>query len=77
MCGKVDLKNCILYLRNLEMCVLDVDMKVVMVYCVDLVRGGYIGFDFKIRDINIVKLVDFIFLMDIIVFMLRFFEGRV
>lgn len=73
VCGKVDLKNRTLYLRNL----LDADMKAVMVYRADSVRGGYTGFDFKIRDINIAKLVDFIPSMDTIVPMLRSFEGRV
>ena len=75
VCGKVDLKNRTLYLRNLEMRALDADMKAVMVYRADSVRGGYTGFDFKIRDIN--KLVDFIPSMDTIVPMLRSFEGRV
>ena len=56
---------------------LDADMKAVMVYRADSVRGGYTGFDFKIRDINIAKLVDFIPSMDTIVPMLRSFEGRV
>ena len=73
----LDLKNRTLYLRNLEMRALDADMKAVMVYRADSVRGGYTGFDFKIRDINIAKLVDFIPSMDTIVPMLRSFEGRV
>lgn len=51
-------ENRTLYLRNLEMRALDADMKAVMVYRADSVRGGYTGFDFKIRDINIAKLVD-------------------
>ena len=77
MCGKVDLKNRTLHLRNLGMRALDADMKAVMVYRADSVRGGYTGFDFKIRDINIAKLVDFIPSMDTIVPMLRSFKGRV
>ncbi len=75
--GKVDLKNRTLYLRNLEMRALDADMKAVMVYRADSVRGGYTGFDFKIKDINIAKLVDFIPSMDTIVPMLKSFKGRV
>lgn len=70
-------ENRTLYLRNLEMRALDADMKAVMVCRADSVRGGYTGFDFKIRDINIAKLVDFIPSMDTIVPMLRSFEGRV
>ena len=74
---QTDLKNRTLHLRNLGMRALDADMKAVMVYRADSVRGGYTGFDFKIRDINIAKLVDFIPSMDTIVPMLRSFKGRV
>lgn len=75
--GNVDLKNRTLHLRNLDMRALDADMKAVMVYRADSVRGGYTGFDFKIKDINVAKLVDFIPSMDTIVPMLRSFKGRV
>ena len=43
VCGKVDLKNRTLHLRNLGMRALDADMKAVMVYRADSVRGGYTG----------------------------------
>lgn len=75
--GRVDLKNCALHLRNLEMRALDADMKAVIVYRADSIRGGYTGFDFKIKDINVAKLVDFIPSMDSIVPMLRSFQGTV
>ena len=48
VCGKVDLKIVHYILRNLGMRALDADMKAVMVYRADSVRGGYTGFDFKI-----------------------------
>lgn len=75
--GDIDLKNRTLHLRNLDMRALDADMSAVMVYRADSVRGGYTGFDFKIKDINVAKLVDFIPSMDTIVPMLRSFKGRV
>ena len=56
---------------------LDADMKAVMVYKASSPRGGYAGFDFKIRNINIAKLVDFVPSLDTIVPMLRSFKGRV
>lgn len=75
--GDVDIKNGSLYLRNLDMCAMDADMKAVIVYRADSLRGGYTGFDFKIKDINVAKLVDFIPSMDTIVPMLRSFKGTV
>lgn len=75
--GDVDIKNGTLHLKDLTMRALDADMKAVMVYHADSIRGGYTGFDFKIKDINVAKLVDFIPSMDTIVPMLRSFKGRV
>lgn len=63
-------KSYIIFKKFGNACI-DADMKAVMVYRADSVRGGYTGFDFKIRDINIAKLVDFIPSMDTIVPMLR------
>lgn len=75
--GNVDVKNGTLHLSNLSMNALEADMDAVMVYRADSVRGGYAGFDFNIKDINVAKLVDFIPSMDTIVPMLRSFKGRV
>ncbi|WP_455672443.1 AsmA family protein [Phocaeicola sp.] len=75
--GNVDIKNGALHLRDLNMRALDADMQAVMVYRADSVRGGYTGFDFKIKDINVARLVDFIPSMDTIVPMLRSFKGTV
>lgn len=75
--GRVDLKRGTLHLRDLRMRAMEADMQAVMVYRADSVRGGYTGFDFKIKDINVAKLVDFIPSMDSIVPMLRSFKGRV
>lgn len=75
--GAVDIKNQAIHLEDLSMRVLDADMKAVMVYKAGSPRGGYAGFDFKIRNINIAKLVDFVPALDTIVPMLRSFKGRV
>ena len=75
--GAVDIKNQSIHLEDLSMRALDADMKAVMVYKAGSPRGGYAGFDFKIRNINIAKLVDFVPALDTIVPMLRSFKGRV
>ncbi len=75
--GEVDVKKQAVHLKNLTMRALDADMKTVIVYKASTPEGGYAGFDFKIRDINVAKLVDFIPSLDTIVPMLRSFKGRV
>lgn len=75
--GAVDVRNQAVHLKDLSMRALDSDMKAVMVYKASSSRGGYTGFDFKIRDINVAKLVDFIPSLDTIVPMLRSFKGHV
>ncbi len=75
--GAVDIKNQAIHLEDLSMRALDADMKAVMVYKAGSPRGGYAGFDFKIRNVNIAKLVDFVPALDTIVPMLRSFKGRV
>lgn len=75
--GAVDIKNQAVHLKDLEMRALDADMKAVVVYKASTPRGGYAGFDFKIANINVAKLVDFIPALDTIVPMLRSFKGRV
>lgn len=75
--GAVDIKNQAIHLEDLSMRALDADMKAVMVYKAGSPRGGYAGFDFKIRNINIAKLVDFVPALDTIVPMLHSFKGRV
>ncbi len=66
--GAVDIKNQAIHLEDLSMRALDADMKAVMVYKAGYSsRRGYAGFDFKIRNINIAKLVDFVPALDTIV----------
>lgn len=75
--GAVDVKNQAVHLKGLSMRALDADMQTAMVYKAATPRGGYAGFDFRIKDINVAKLVDFIPSLDTIVPMLRSFKGRV
>ena len=75
--GAIDIKNQSIHLKDLSMRALDSEMKAVMVYKASTPRGGYAGFDFKIKDINVAKLVDFIPALDTIVPMLRSFKGHV
>ena len=75
--GNIDIRNSALHMKDLKMRALESDMEAVMVYRADSVRGGYSGFDFKIKDINVAKLVEFIPSMDTIVPMLRSFKGHV
>lgn len=75
--GAIDLKNQSIHLKDLSMRALDSRMRAVMVYKASSPRGGYAGFDFKIDDINVAKLVDFIPALDTIVPMLRSFKGHV
>jgi len=74
--GWVEIKNQALHLRDLSMRALDAEMKTVMVYKATPSQG-YTGFDFKIKDINVGKLVEFIPSLDTIVPMLRSFKGYV
>lgn len=75
--GDVDIKNQAVHLKDLSMRALDAEMKMVMVYKASTPKGGYAGFDFRIKDINIGKLVEFVPALDTIVPMLRSFQGRV
>ena len=75
--GDVDIRNQAIHLKDLSMRALDSDMKAAMVYKASSPKGGYTGFDFKIKDINIAKLVEFIPALDTIVPMLRSFKGHV
>ncbi|MEG1643170.1 MAG: outer membrane assembly protein, partial [Bacteroidales bacterium] len=75
--GEINILNQAVHLKELSMRALDSDMKAVMVYKAASPKGGYTGFDIKIRDINIAKLIKFIPELDTIVPMLRSFKGHV
>ena len=75
--GAVDIRNKAIHLKNLSMRGLDADMKASLVYHTSNKKKGYTGFDFKLKDVNIGKLVDFIPSLDEVVPMLRSFKGIV
>ena len=56
---------------------MDATMRTTLIYQARQPEQGYAGFDFKLHDINIGKLVDFIPSLDTIVPMLRSFQGTV
>ena len=75
--GAVDVRDQAVHLKDLSMRGLDADMKATLVYHAKDKRKGFTGFDFKLEDVNIGKLVDFIPALDSIVPMLRSFKGIV
>ena len=75
--GDVDIRNQAVHLKDLSMRALEAEMKTALVYRAARKSRGYAGFDFRIKDINIGKLVDFIPALDTVVPMLRSFKGLV
>lgn len=75
--GAVDVRNQAVHLKNLSMRGLDADMHATLVYRAKRKERGYAGFDFRLKRINIGKLVDFVPSLDTIVPMLRSFKGMV
>ena len=75
--GEILIKNQAVYMKKLKMHGLDSDMQAELIYKASNSNEGYTGFDFKISDINIGKLVNFIPSLDTIVPMLRSFKGVV
>ena len=77
VCGNVDVRNQAVHLKKLTMRGLDADMQATVVYRARQKARGYAGFDFKLKGINVGKLVDFAPALDTIVPMLRSFKGMV
>lgn len=75
--GAVDIRNQAVYLKKLTMRGLEADVETTLVYRARKKTHGYAGFDFRLRQVNIGKLVDFIPSLDTIVPMLRSFKGMV
>ena len=75
--GAVDIRNQAVHLKHLSMRGLDADLNTTVVYHASRKEHGYAGFDFKLRKVNIGKLVDFVPSLDSIVPMLRSFKGMV
>ena len=77
VCGDVDVRNQAVHLKKLTMRGLDADMQATVVYRARQKSRGYAGFDFRLKGINVGKLVDFAPALDTIVPMLRSFKGIV
>ena len=75
--GAVDVRNQAIHLKDLQMKGLDADMNATLVYQSKNKDEGYTGFDFKLNQVNIGRLVEFIPALDSIVPMLRSFKGIV
>ena len=75
--GAVDVRNQAIHLKELSMEGLGATMNTTLIYQARNAKAGYAGFDFKLHNINIGKLVDFIPSLDTIVPMLRSFQGTV
>ena len=75
--GAIDIRNQAIHLKELSMEGMDATMRTTLIYQAQQPEQGYAGFDFKLHNINIGKLVDFIPSLDTIVPMLRSFQGTV
>lgn len=75
--GDIDIRNQAVYLKGINMKGMDAQMTATLVYRAKEKRRGYAGFDFKLRDVDVSKLVDFVPSLDTIVPMLRSFKGFV
>ena len=75
--GAVDIRNQAIHLKELSMVGMGANMRTSLIYQARTPQQGYAGFDFKLHNINIGKLVDFIPTLDSIVPMLRSFQGTV
>lgn len=75
--GAVDIQNQTIHLQELSMRGLGATMRTTLLYRANRPDSGYAGFDFRLRDIDIARLVEITPSLDSIVPMLRSFQGRV
>lgn len=75
--GDVDIRNQAIHLKELSMTDMGAEMRTTLIYQARQRKRGYAGFDFRLHNINIAKLVDFAPSLDSIVPMLRSFQGTV
>lgn len=75
--GDIDVRNQAVHLKELSMRGMDAEMRTTLIYQASQRSRGYAGFDFRLHNINIAKLVDFAPSLDSIVPMLRSFQGTV
>lgn len=75
--GAVDIRDQAIHLKELRMKGLGASMRTTLLYQSRRPDNAYAGFDFRLRDIDIARLVDLTPSLDSIVPMLRSFQGRV
>lgn len=75
--GDIDVRNQAVHLKELSMRGMDAEMRTTLIYQATQRKNGYAGFDFRLHNIDISKLVDFAPSLDSIVPMLRSFQGTV
>lgn len=75
--GDMVVRNRSIELNNLNLHTLGADMNTTMVYSTRDTTQAYTGFDLKMKDIVVGKLVEFIPALDTLVPMLRSIDGRV
>lgn len=75
--GDIDVRNQAVHLKELSMRGMDAEMRTTLIYQATQRKRGYAGFDFRLHNIDISKLVDFAPSLDSIVPMLRSFQGTV
>lgn len=75
--GDIDVRNQAVHLKELSMRGMDAEMRTTLIYQARQRKRGYAGFDFRLHNIDISKLVDFAPSLDSIVPMLRSFQGTV
>lgn len=75
--GAVDVRDQTIHLQELSMKSMGATMRTTLLYQSQRPDSGYVGFDFRLRDINIARLVDATPSFDSIVPMLRSFQGKV
>ncbi|MGL4852152.1 MAG: AsmA family protein [Phocaeicola sp.] len=75
--GEVVVRNRAIELSNLNLHTLAADMNTSLVYSTKDTLSAYTGFDFRMKDIQVGKLVEFIPALDSLMPMLRSLDGRV
>ncbi|MGL5731647.1 MAG: AsmA-like C-terminal region-containing protein, partial [Bacteroidales bacterium] len=75
--GEMIIRNRSIELMNLNLHTMSADMNTTLVYSTKDTTSAYTGFDLKMKDIIVGKLVEFIPALDTLVPMLRSIDGRV
>ncbi|MGL4518928.1 MAG: AsmA family protein [Phocaeicola sp.] len=75
--GEVVVRNRAIELSNLNLHTMEADMNTTLVYSTQDTLSAYTGFDFRMKDIQVGKLVEFIPALDSLVPMLRSLDGTV